>query len=382
MDIPFHKPYITDDEIGAAAEMLRAGWLTAGKKTAQFEEEFKKYIGCGSAVAVNSATAAMHLCLAVMDLREGDEVIVPAMTFTATAEVVRYFNAVPVLVDIEADTHLIDPDRIEERITGRTRAIMPVHYAGQPCDMDRILSIASARRLAVIEDAAHSLPAWYRGRRVGTMGDATCFSFYATKTITTGEGGMICTDNDGWAKRARVLRLHGIDRDAWQRHESSRFWQYDVVEAGYKYNTTDIASAIGVEQLGKVEAMWKMRKRVAERYTGAFGGVDGLAPYTVRPDRESAWYLYPVDCDPDVLSITRDRFIELMRERGVGMSVHFIPLYEFTYYKKMGCSGADFPNCRRVFERTMSLPIFPGMTDAEIDYVIESVVDIARKNKR
>ncbi|MBN1496652.1 MAG: DegT/DnrJ/EryC1/StrS aminotransferase family protein [Spirochaetes bacterium] len=382
MNIPFHKPYITEDEINAAADMMRAGWLTAGVTTASFEQDFKRYIGCANAVSVNSATAGMHLCLAAMGLREHDEVLMPAMTFTATAEVVRYFNAWPVLVDIEPDTHLMDVNKIEDKITARTRAIMPVHFAGQPCDMDEILEIARGHGLAVIEDAAHCLPSWYKGRPVGSLGGDACFSFYATKTITTGEGGMVCTDSDERAGRMRTLRLHGIDRDAWQRHNSSRFWQYDVVEAGYKYNTTDIASAIGIEQLKKAEKIGEMRKRIAGRYTAAFDGCAGLLPYRVKPDRVTSWYLYPLDLDLDALSITRDSFIEEMRGRGVGMSVHFIPLYEFTYYKKIGYTGEGLDNCRRVFERTMSLPIFPAMSDDEVDYVIEQVLDLVKKNRR
>lgn len=382
MNVPFHKPYITEDEISAAADMMRAGWLTAGVTTASFEEEFRKYVGCGNAVSANSATAGMHLSLSSIGLREHDEVLMPAMTFTATAEVVRYFNAWPVLVDIEPDTHLMDAGKIEEKITARTRAIMPVHFAGQPCDMDEIMDIARRHGLEVVEDAAHCLPSWYKGRPVGALGGDACFSFYATKTITTGEGGMVCTDSGERAKRMRVLRLHGIDRDAWQRHNSQRFWQYDVVEAGFKYNTTDIAAAIGIEQLKKAEKIWHMRKRVAERYTAAFSGQDGLVPYTVKPDRVTSWYLYPLDLGLDALTITRDRFIEEMRARGVGTSVHFIPLYEFSYYKRIGYTGEGLDNCRHVFERTMSLPIFPAMTDAEIDYVIENVLDLAKKNKR
>lgn len=382
MNVPFHKPYITEDEIAAVAEMMRAGWLTAGVKTAAFEDDFRRYVGCGHAVSVNSATAAMHLALACMGLREGDEVLVPAITFTATAEVVRYFDAWPVMVDIERDTHLIDANKIEEKITKRTRAVMPVHYAGQPCDMDEILEIARSHELTVIEDAAHCLPAWYRGRAVGALGDATCFSFYATKTITTGEGGMLCTGHDGWAEKARQLRLHGINRDAWQRANSKSFWQYDVMEAGFKYNSTDIASAIGIEQLKKAEAIWEMRKRVAQRYTVAFRGLEELILYTVKPDRETSWYLYPVDLNIEALSISRDRFIEMMRDRGIGLSVHFIPLYEFTYYRALGFTGEGCDNSRWVFERTLSLPIFPAMTDAEIDYVIGNVVDIVKNNRR
>jgi dTDP-4-amino-4,6-dideoxygalactose transaminase len=382
MNVPFHRPYITEDEINAVAEQLRAGWLTAGSRTAEFEDAFRHYIGCRCAVSVNSATAGLHLSLAVFDLKEDDEVLMPVVTHAATAEVVRYFKARPVFIDIERGTHLMDATKIEEKITDRTKAVIPVHYAGQPCDMDEICSIAKAHNLCVIEDAAHSLPAWYHGRAIGTVGDITCFSFYATKTLTTGEGGMICTGDEDRARRLGVLRLHGIDRDAWERLSSTRFWQYDVVEAGYKYNTTDIASAIGIEQLKKVELMWKMRKRIAERYTDAFKNRDELFPYTVKPDRVSAWHLYPLDLNIDALKIGRDRFIEEMHRRGVGLSVHFIPLYEFTYYKKMGYSGREYETCRWVFDRTVSLPIFPGMADEEVDYVIENVLDIIQAGKR
>ncbi|TFH41448.1 MAG: DegT/DnrJ/EryC1/StrS family aminotransferase [Chrysiogenales bacterium] len=378
MQVPFHKPYITDDEIRAVTDQLRDGWLTAGTRSVEFESAFAGYIGCSHAVSVNSATAALHLSLAAIGLREGDEVLLPAMTFVATAEVVRYFGAWPVFVDIERDTHLMNAEKIMGAITDRTRAVIPVHYAGQPCDLDAICGIAGERGIHVVEDAAHSLPAWYRGRMVGTVGDITCFSFYATKTVTTGEGGMICTDNGDWAGRMRILRTHGIDRDAWTRRNSPRFWQYDVSEVGYKYNTTDIASAIGIEQLRKAELMREMRKRIALRYTDAFRGIGGLDVYTVRSDRESAWHLYPLRLDLDALTIGRDRFIEEMEKRGIGVSVHFIPLYEFSYYKKLGYDGAGCPDCSWVFERTLSLPIFPSMRDDEIDYVIGSVLDIAK----
>jgi dTDP-4-amino-4,6-dideoxygalactose transaminase len=382
MKIPFHKPYITDDEIRSVTELLRSGWLTSGDKTASFEEQFKNYIGSPYAVSVNSATAALHLSLAAIGLSEGDEVLVPAMTHAASAEVVRYFNARPVLVDVERDTHLLDASKIEEKITKKTKAIVPVHYGGQACDMDEILSIARKHKLYVIEDAAHALPAWYHGIKVGTIGDFTCFSFYATKTLTTGEGGMICTGNADWARRMSVLRLHGINRDAWERHNSSRFWQYDVQETGYKYNTTDIASAIGIEQLKKLEFMWNKRERVAARYHAAFRDRDEFILYTIRPGRVSSRHLYPVDLNLESLTIGRDAFVDEMQARGIGLSVHFIPLYEFSVYKNMGYRAQDFENCNWVFERTFSLPIFPGMTDIEIDYVIDSVLDIARKSRK
>jgi perosamine synthetase len=379
MQVPFHRPSLGDDEIRAVADVLKAGWLTAGKKTAEFETAFADFVSSPHAVAVNSATSALHLALIAAGVSEGDEVLVPAMTFASTAGVVRYLGARPVLVDIERDTHLMDAGKIEERITERTRAIIPVHYGGQPCDMDAICGIARSRGLHVVEDAAHSLPARYRGRPIGSVGDFTCFSFYATKTITTGEGGMICTVDGKRAARMRRLRTHGIDRDAWSRLESSRFWQYDVAELGYKYNTTDIAAAMGIEQLKRAESMREARRRIAGRYDAAFRGVPGLDLYVVRPDRESAWHLYPLRIDPEGLSIGRDRFIEELERRGVGVSVHFIPIYEFTYYKGLGYDGAGCDGCRWVFERTLSLPIYPSMGDGEIDHVAESVLGIVKR---
>ncbi|MCL2026522.1 MAG: DegT/DnrJ/EryC1/StrS family aminotransferase, partial [Leptospirales bacterium] len=265
MDIPFHKPYITDDEINAVALCLRNGWLTMGAKTFEFEERFAATVGGKYAVAVNSGTAALHLALCCIDLKAGDEVIVPAMTFVATAEVVRYFGAKPVLVDIEYDTHLMDAAKIRQKITPRTRAIIPVHYAGQPCDMDEIMQIAEKNNLVVIEDAAHAFPAFYKGRPVGSIGHITCFSFYATKTITTGEGGMAVTDNQKWADKMRTLRLHGISKNAWNRYTKNGSWKYDVVMDGFKYNITDIASAIGIAQLEKIDFMTMERQRLSDR---------------------------------------------------------------------------------------------------------------------
>ncbi len=379
--IPFHKPYITEDEIAAVSEVLRNGWLTMGKKTLEFEDRFREYLSVGHAVAVNSATAALHLSLRLIGLKEGDEVIVPADTFVATAEVVRYFRAVPVMVDIERDTHLIDASLIEEKITKRTRAIIPVHYAGQPCDMDAVMDIARRHNLIIIEDAAHSLPAWYREKKIGTIGDITCFSFYATKTLATGEGGMIVTGNAEWAQKASILRLHGIGRDAWKRYSSEGTWMYDVEDIGYKYNTTDICSAIGIEQLKKLEWMWRERSDIARKYSLAFLDAEELIPYTVKSDRVCGWHLYPLKLNIEALSINRSSFIEELKKRGIGTSVHFIPLYRFTYYKNMGYGAAEFPESEWVFDREISLPIFPGMKD-ETDQVIGNVLDIARKYRR
>lgn len=382
MNIPFHRPAIDDEEIASVTECLRGGWLTGGAMTLEFEKEFKRYIGARNAIAVSSATAGLHLSLIAAGCGKDDEVLVPAMTHASTSEVVRYMNARPVFVDIERGSHCMDASKIEEKITGRTRAVIPVHYAGQPCDMDEILSIAAAHGLHVIEDAAHSLPAWYRDRKIGTIGDITCFSFYATKTLTTGEGGMICTDDDGWAARMRVLRLHGISCDAWDRLNSSRVWRYDVAETGYKYNMTDIAASIGVQQLKKLEPLWEKRKRIADRYAAAFRDREELIPYAIKSDRISSWHLYPVDLNIDMLSIGRDGVIEEMGARGVELSVHFIPLYEFSCYKKLGYRGAGFDNCAWVFERTVSLPIFPAMSEREVDYVIENLLDVTAAHRR
>jgi dTDP-4-amino-4,6-dideoxygalactose transaminase len=382
MQIPFHRPYITDDEVNAVVDSLRNGWLTMGHKTIRFEEMLSAYVGAKHGIAVNSCTAALHLALHCIGLGAGDEVIIPTMTFTATGEVVRYFNAMPVLVDIEKDTHLMDPAKIEERIGPRTRAIIPVHYSGQPADMDEIMAIARRHNLFVIEDAAHSLPASYKGKPVGVIGDMTCFSFYATKTLATGEGGMITTDNDEWANKLRMMRLHGISRDAWKRYTKEGTWEYDVLDAGFKYNTTDVNSALGIEQMKKLEFMNGKRACIAEKYNDAFAGVRGIIPYVVKNDRKTAWHLYPLRLDLDALKIDRNRFIDELKGRDVGISVHFIPLYRFTYYKSLGFVSSDYPSSEWVFERILSLPIFPGMTDEEVNFVIENVLDIIKSNRR
>lgn len=383
MEIPFHKPYITDDEVAQVLDTVRSGWLTMGPKTFLFEREFSRYTGAPHSVAVSSGTAALHLALRAIGLRPGDEVIVPTMTFTATAEVACYFDAVPVLADIESDTGNIDASGFEKLITPRTRAVIPVHYGGQPCDMDAIIEIARRKNICVIEDAAHCPPAFYKGRPVGTIGDMTCFSFYATKPLAAGEGGMVTTANEEWAERIRILRLHGISRDAWKRYTTGGSWYYEVHEAGYKYNMTDIQAALGISQLRKLDAMREMRKRIADRYTEAFSGTDALTPLDSRPDRSSSCHLYVLCIDPDSHDIDRAGFIEELGRRGIGTSVHFIPLHRHPFYRhNFGYEAKDFPGAERFYERVISLPVYPGMTDEQTDYVIESIKDVSSKHRK
>jgi dTDP-4-amino-4,6-dideoxygalactose transaminase len=383
MEIPFHKPYISEEEIAEVVDTLKSGWITMGPKTIRFEEEFAGYLSSKYAIAVNSGTAALHLAVKAIDLRPGDEVIIPTTTFTATGEVICYGNAVPVIVDVERETHNISVAAIEKAITPKTKAMIPVHMAGQPCDMDEIIQLAGAHRLFVIEDAAHAIPAWYRKRRIGVIADITCFSFYSTKPLATGEGGMVTTDREDWAERVRTLRLHGISKDAWKRYSKGGSWYYEVIEPGFKYNMTDLQASLGIAQLRKVDWLWEKRKEIARRYTDAFASTGCIIPPSVKADRQSAWHLYIIKLHLESLSIDRNSFIEKLRGRGIETSVHFIPLHRHPFYRNtFGLTPEGFPNAEWVYERSISLPIYPGMTDPEVDYVIEQVIDLCRKAKR
>lgn len=382
-EIPFHLADVGEEEAQAAAEVVRSGWLTMGPKTIEFEQQFAAYVGAKHAVGVNSCTAALHLALDAIGLKPGDEVLVPTTTFTATAEVVTYFKAKPVLVDVDPVSLCIDPADAERRITSRTRAIIPVHFAGQPCEMDAIRDIAACRNLRVIEDAAHALPASYNGIPVGCISELTAFSFYATKTLTTGEGGMVTTDNDDLAKRIRMMRLHGIGRDAWKRYSSEGSWFYEVLDTGFKYNLTDIQSAIGLVQLRKCSQMRDAREAIAARYTDAFSSEEALLAPSVGPCRSSAWHLYVLRLNLDQLTISRAEVIEKLKTRGIGTSVHFIPLHMHPYYRDTYQYHAeDFPVATEQYERYISLPLFPGMTSSQIDYVIENVLAIIHAASR
>jgi dTDP-4-amino-4,6-dideoxygalactose transaminase len=381
--IPFHIPEIGNAEIESVVETLRSGWLTTGPKVKKFESDFSRYIGCSHAVAVNSGTAALHLALDAVGIKEGDEVVVPTMTFTATAEVILYFKARPVLVDCDPVNLNVNPQEIEKAITPKTRAIIPVHMAGQPCAMNEILEIAKKHNLRVIEDAAHALPARYQDRAVGTIGDITCFSFYATKTITTGEGGMAATENPEWADRMRVMSLHGISHDAWNRYTKEGTWHYEVLYPGFKYNLTDLAAAIGLEQLKKCDQFYKARKRIAGLYDQAFADLPEIRIPCSTSDVQHAWHLYIIQLRLERLKIDRSTFIKALADHNIGTSVHFIPLHHHPFYRNtFGYRPIDFPQATGAFESIISLPIYPSMTEEDIDYVSKAVRQLAEEHRR
>jgi len=379
----FHKPFISEEEINEIVDTVRSGWLSMGPKTIRFEEEFTKYIGSNRSIAVNSWTAAGHLTLEAFGIKRGEEVIVPTMTFPATAEIVCYLGAKPVIVDVSEDTLNISLEAIEKAITPKTRAIIPVHYGGQPCDMDEILDIAKKYNLRVMEDAAHALPATYKGKKIGSISEVTCFSFYATKTLSTGEGGMICTNNEDIADRCTIMRLHGINRDAWKRYSEAGSWYYEVVAPGYKYNFTDLQASLGLPQLKKVDFMWECRKKIAKLYTEAFKDNELIELHTIKTDRDSSWHLYPIRLNLEKLKINRAQFIEELKNLNVGVGVHFMPVHQHLYYKnEFNLEDKNFPVASNIFPRLISLPIYPGMSKEHVNKVINIVSDTLIKNKR
>lgn len=388
-NIPFHKPYITEDEISEVIDSLKSGWLTTGPKCFNFEKAFSEYVGCNYAIAVNSCTAALHLALEAIGVKKGDAVITTPMTFAATAEVIRYFDAKPIFVDIEPDTMNIDVLKLETTIESYTmkgrkpKVIIPVHFAGHPCDMDSIIKIAGSHNMNVIEDAAHVLPAKYNNRMIGTIGDITCFSFYATKNIATGEGGMAVTDNPEWAERMRIMSLHGISKDAWKRYTAEGNWYYEIIAPGYKYNMTDMAAALGIAQLRKADFFQKRREDIATQYNNAFKNLPQIETPTTKNDVQHSWHLYVIKLNLEQLTIDRNQFIDKLKSRGIGTSVHFIPLHIHPYYRDTyGYKPEDFPVAHETFKRIITLPIYPKMTDQDVQAVIEEVSEVADKYKK
>lgn len=375
--LPFAVPHITQVEIDEVVDTLRSGWLTTGPKTKRFERAFAERVLAPHAVAVNSATAAMHLALNAIGLQEGDEVIVPVYTFTATAEVVVYHHACPVFVDVDPVTCNLDPNQLEQRITPKTKAIIVVHIAGLSAELDVILDIAHRHNIPVIEDAAHAFPAKYRGRMIGSISDMTAFSFYATKTLSTGEGGMLTTANEQYAQHASMMSLHGISRDAWKRYSKEGSWYYEVLEAGYKYNMTDIAASIGIHQLERSEALLARRRAIALRYTEAFQQWPEVETPPNPAHCEHAWHLYMLRLRLERLRIGRDECIQALTAAQIGTSVHFIPLHLHPFYRNTyGLKRDDFPVALHAYERSISLPIYPGMTEEDVEDVIAAVKHI------
>lgn len=378
----FSPPSLGQEEIDEVVDTLKSEWITTGPKTRRFAEEFTRYVDAEAALPLNSCTAGLHVALVTAGVGSGDEVITTPMTFAASANVIEHVGAKPVFVDVESDTLNIDPVKVREAITSKTRAILPVHYTGHPVEMDSIMSIANEHKLLVIEDAAHALPAKYKGRLIGSFGNPTAYSFYATKNLTTAEGGML-TGKPEFIEKARVVGLHGMSRDAWQRYGKGGTWFYEVVLPGFKYNMTDIQAAIGLVQLKRLAQFQARREQVAQMYNDAFSGLDSLQIPVVRQEVEHAWHLYVLRLNLEYLSITRNQFIEELRHRNIGTSVHFIPVHMHPYYRdKYGINPEDLPVAYENYQRLVSLPLHPGLTDEDVQDVISAVLDVTKQFRR
>lgn len=382
--IPFHRPSIGQEEFQAVREVLESRWLTTGPVTQQFEREFAAFVGCEYAVAVNSCTAALHLALDAAGITAGDEVLVPSYTFAATAEVVVYLGARPVLCDSLSGGFNIDPADAARRITPKTRAIIAVHIAGEPCDLQALSRLAERHSIHLIEDAAHALPASYAGRRIGSISEFTAFSFYATKTITTGEGGMLTTNDQAYARRASLMRLHGISGDAWKRYTNEGSWYYEVVDAGFKANMPDILAALGVAQLKKADLFHRRRQEIADIYLRRLAGIQELElPPTGDIRSTHSWHLFILRLRSEALAIGRGELVNQLKREGIGTSVHFIPLHLQPYYRDhYGYSAGDLPCAEDAYSRCISLPIYPDMSDMEVKRVLASVEKIVQANCR
>ncbi|MEH1829409.1 MAG: DegT/DnrJ/EryC1/StrS family aminotransferase [Nostoc sp.] len=374
--IPFALPDIGEEEIAEVVDSLRSGWLTTGPKTKRFEQDFADFIGSGvEAIAVNSATSGLHLALEALGIGPGDEVITTVHTFTATAEVIRYLGANPVFVDIDLATMNIDVSKIEAAITPRTKAIIPVHFGGLACDMKSILTIAQKHQLKVVEDAAHAIPTTYQGKLIGSLdSDVTVYSFYATKTIATGEGGMLVTRNPEIAKRCRTMRLHGINRDAFDRYTSTKpSWYYEVVAPGFKYNMTDVAASLGIHQLKKVRILQQQRAAIANRYNIELASLPLHLPSPAPDGDIHSWHLYVIRL-ADSVQVNRNNFIEQLAAKGIGCSVHYIPLHLHPYWRDTyNLRSEDFPQASYAYQGIVSLPIYTKMTEADQSHVIKII---------
>jgi dTDP-4-amino-4,6-dideoxygalactose transaminase len=380
--VPFSPPNLGEEEIQEVIDTLRSDWITTGPKTARFESEFAAFVHAPGALALNSCTAGLHVALATLGIGPGDRVATTTMTFAASVNVIEHVGAVQVLVDVEPDTLNVSPAQLEAALTPDVRAIVAVHYAGHPVDMDAVLAIGRRHGIPVIEDAAHALPASHRGARIGSHGNLTAFSFYATKNMTTCEGGML-TGDPHLLERARVLHLHGMSKDAARRYEKGGSWRYEILAPGFKYNMTDLQSAIGRVQLRRLPAFQQRRIEIVRRYDREFADLDAIETPSVRPEVESAHHLYVIRLHLDRLAIDRDQFIVRLAERGVTASVHFIPIHVHPYYRqRYGFRPQDFPVAYDNFLRMISLPLFSRMTDDDVAHVIAAVREVARGARR
>ena len=371
--LPYCLPLIGEEEISEVADSLRSGWITTGPKVRRFEQEFAAYVGSKHAIAVNSCTAALHTSLAALDIGPGDEVIVPTLTFCATANVIVHLGATPVLVDVDGNFQM-STETVRPALSPRTKAIVPVHYAGQSCSLREILALADSRGIPVVEDAAHAVGSEYEGARIGAHGRAVCFSFYATKNMTTGEGGMITTNDDTLAERLRLLSLHGMSRDAWKRYTETGSWYYEVLEPGYKYNMTDIQAALGIHQLRRLDGFIRRRQEIGAIYDTAFSDMPEILLPAHLPDRNHIFHLYPIRLRTDLLQVNRAQFIEALHARNIGTSVHFIPLHRHPFYhERYGYRQEQFPVAEEIYDGLLSLPLYPKMTDRDADDVVAAV---------
>ena len=389
IQVPYHRPSIGQEEIQEVVRTLESGWLTTGPRTQQFEQEFREYVQAPHALAVNSCTAGLHLVLAALNIGPGMEVITTPLTFCSTINVILHVGATPVLADIGPDGN-IDPSSVAARITDRTKAILPVHFAGLPCEMDAIWELARRHHLFVIEDSAHAVGSHYRGLPIGagnrntrTLSDASVFSFYATKNMTTGEGGMVTTCDGELADSLRILCLHGISKNAWNRYSDRGSWYYEVLKPGFKYNLTDIQSSVGIHQLRKLETFLKLRTEYARAYNQAFANVE---EFEIPPDKDycrHSWYIYTLRLNLEKLQIDRETFIQELKGRGVGTSVHFIPIPLHPFFASFAQRTENqCPRVLSLYPRMLSLPLYPAMTESQVKYVIESAKDIARRNRK
>ncbi|MGC5327275.1 DegT/DnrJ/EryC1/StrS family aminotransferase [Brevibacillus sp. SYSU BS000544] len=381
MKIPYSLPFTGEEEIEEVAAAIRSKWLSRGARTIEFEAEFARSVDSPFAIGLHSCTAGLYLSLSASGIGPGDEVITTPYTFVSTVNSIIHCGATPVFVDIDPVTLNIDCEKIESRITERTKAIIPVHFAGFPCEMDRIMAIADQYKLFVIEDAAHAVYTKYNAKPVGSIGHLTCFSFYATKNLAMGEGGAVTTADEELAEKIRIRSLHGMSKNAWNRYSEKGSWYYEVEYPGYKYNMTDIQASLGLAQLRKLEQMQFLRKKWADRYTEAFRDREELiVPYDSTEHRH-AWHLYVIRLNENRLTITRNEFIDRLREAGVGTSVHFIPVPCHPYYRNLGYKIEDYPESWKAFQSAISLPLYPGLTEEEVDYVIEQVLHITSNHQ-